>query len=59
MRIFKSVLAILLVLALLTCVPVAVSAEEAVAEQELFIEDVKNSITVEETTGLGLASCLR
>ena len=55
MRIFKSVLAILLVLALLTCVPVAVSAEEAVAEQELFIEDVKNSITVEETTGLGLA----
>ncbi len=55
MRMIKRTLAILMVLALLACVPVAVTAEEASAAQEIFAAAVKHSITVEEATGNGLA----
>lgn len=55
MRTVKRMLAILMAMALLACVPVAVSAEEASAQEELFGASVLHSVTTEEDTGLGLA----
>lgn len=55
MRSFKRALAVLMAVALLACVPVAVSAEEVAPAQEVFAYDVLHSITVEETTGSGVA----
>ena len=54
MRMFKNVLAGLLVLALLACVPVA-SVAAADAGNPVFTDTVPHSITTEEETGNGLA----
>ena len=54
MRMFKNVLAGLLVLALLACVPVA-SVAAADAGAVVFTDTVPHSITAEEETGNGLA----
>ena len=53
MKHIKKVLSLLLVMAMLASMAVVVSAEEATAE--LFDGEIKNSITTEEKTGLGLA----
>ena len=57
MRKFKRVLSCLLVLAMLASVSVMTSAEEV--EVSVFGDEILNSITVEEDTGLGLAFLIK
>ncbi|MBQ3202322.1 MAG: hypothetical protein IJB36_01610 [Clostridia bacterium] len=55
----KRIVALLMTLALLACVPVAVSAEETASEQVFVQVEENHSITTEEETGNGLAFLFR